>query len=575
MALTACEFVYPTPPDGAPVPQLQFSLSEPEPLKGEFTITVTAVNFDPQQMTFRLDDFTAAPIHVDSSAPFTLTLNTADLTTGPHDIWVNAKDATYTVRQKFRPAFWQPPNLVAILVDDLDETGTPYWDAMPQTRALLADQGLVFENAFVTDPVCCPSRAANLTGRYPHNTGVFDNSPPDGGYQVFAAGPQNDTIATRLQSKGYATSFFGKYLNGYNHNEPVPPGWTEWFATHQAPYFVGFGYNANHNGTTETFGWDTHDYETDVLSRHARDFITASEADDARPFYVSINPLAPHANMGPAPRHQPNPYGAAVLPTSPNFNEADVSDKPTWLRDGFPLASESDLQNETTRYRQGFGSLLAVDDMVADLVDTLEQTGELEQTVFVFTSDNGYNLRSHRLGHKMVPYEESIRVPFVVAGAGVRVGTEDRFVTNIDITPTLLELADAGPQPDLDGRSFAPLLADEPTQWRSDFLIEYRGTYVLGPRLDTLADVQAAIAAHGSLTVPPSYRALRTEEWLYVEWYSGAQHEYELYDMAADQYQLSNLISTPAGAAAHETLTDALQARLVQLGACSGATCRE
>lgn len=576
MVLGACEFVTPTPPPGAPVPNILFSVDQPQPLDGQFTITATPVNYNPAGMGFRIDDYRSPTVYVDNSAPFTLTLNADDLSAGPHQFWASAGDGTYTVRKVFKPTFAQPPNIVTVLVDDLDATTTPYWDAMPQTKALLADTGLTFSNAFITDPVCCPSRASLLTGRYPQNTGVYDNSPPDGGYAVFAGRADRDTIGTRLQARGYTTAFMGKYLNGYNPAvHPIPPGWNEWFGLDTGVFWSGYGYTSNHNGTVKTYGYTEQDYETDVLSQQARAFITSREADDERPFYLQVNPLAPHTNVGPALRHQPNPFGSEALPTRPNTNEADVSDKPTWLREGFPIPSQAEADLDTTRYRNAKGSLLAVDEMIAAVVAELDQKGELDNTVVMFLSDNGLNWRSHRLGHKMAPYEESIRVPLFMTGPGVPVGVSSKMALNIDLAPTILELAGAGPQTDLDGRSLVPLFQGNVAGWRSDFLIQYKGTYGSpNPNLDTLAQVQAEIARVGRLTLVPTYRAVRTEQWLYVEWYGGTVHEYELYDLVNDPYQLGNLVSTPAGVAQHQTLTTTLQARLVALAACSGPSCR-
>ena len=577
MAFSACEFVYPTPPPGAPIPTIQFSLSEAEPVAGQFTITATPANFNPHAMGFRLDDYRSPTVYTDTTAPFTYTLNTRDLAPGAHQIWASAGDGTYTVRKVFKPTYQFRPNIVTIQVDDLDQMTTPYWDAMPKTKALIADAGLTFSNAFVTAPTCCPSRTSLLTGRYPQNTGVYDNSPPDGGYSSFGArASNNDNIATRLQAEGYTTAFLGKFLNLYNPlTDPVPPGWNEWYGTEPGPLWNGFGYYANHNGTPELRGWDPTDYEVDVLSQHATSFIDAAAADHTKPFYLQVNTLAPHANVGPPPRYQPNPFANAALPTSPNFNEADVSDKPTWLRDGFPVVTPELLQQATDAYRNAFGSLLAVDDMVAAVVQRLQADNELDHTVFVFLSDNGMNWRSHRLWHKMVPYEESIRVPLIMMGPGVPHGTNTDTVANIDYAPTLLELAGAGPQLDLDGRSLVPLLKGDSSGWRSDLLIQYKGTYGgLDANLDTLADVQAEIARAGSLTLVPTYRALRTNQWLYVEWYGGSVHEYELYDLVNDSFELNNLLSTPAGVAANATLTASLQARLESLASCAGASCR-
>ena len=184
-------------------------------------------------------------------------------------------------------------------------------------------------------------------------------------------------------------------------------------------------------------------------------------------------------------------------------------------------------------------------------------------------SDNGYHLGAHRLEEKMSPYEESIRIPFAIAGPGVPAQVDDRFVSQIDIAPTLLDLALA-PHDDLDGESLVPLFSGTPV-WRTDQLIEYHGTSNVIP-LDTLADVQAAIAEGHAMRIP-TYRALRTTDWLYVEWYGGAVHEYELYDMNLDPFQLVNLVATPQGAIDHAATTATLQVRLEELAACSGPTC--
>ena len=465
------------------------------------------------------------------------------------------------------------PNFVFVMVDDLDETTTPYWEALPQTKELVADRGLVFDNAFVVDPVCCPAKATFLTGRYSHNTGVYDNSPPDGGMRAFVdGGAQDDTIATRLQEIGYSTSFFGKYLNGYRGTS-VPPGWDEWFALTNFPW-LGYDYGVNHNGEVTQYGNEREDYQTDVLAGAATAFIADSEANDDQPFFAVVSTVAPHTFIPPAPRHEPNPFADAELPVTPNVMESDVSDKPTWLREGFPATSDALVAGTTEDHRRRMGSLLAVDDLVSELVTTLEANGELDDTVIVFASDNGFNLLSHRLSDKLVPYEESIRVPFVMAGPSIRTGTEDAIITNLDLAPTLLDLAGAGPSDDLDGRSLAPLLRGDDPPWRSDFLIEFNGTYRPDRMLHTYENVVSRIAEHGSIQWIPTYRALRTERWLYVQWYAGDVHEYELYDLAADPYQLENLLATPEGAAAHGDTTSALQERLEELEACAGETCR-
>lgn len=576
LLLGACEFVIPTPPPGAPVPTIEFTTDRAQPLSGVFTITATPVNFSPTGLGFRIDDYKSTTVYQDNEAPFTLTVDTKTLKAGPHQFWVSGGDATYRVRKVFKPTFVQPPNVVTVLVDDLDKMTTPLWDAMPKTKALVADTGMDFSNMFITDPTCCPSRATMITGRYPHNTGVYDNSPPDGGYEAFAAGAQNDTIGTRLQARGYTTAFMGKYMNLYDPStDGVPPGWNEWFGTDQNLY-SGYDYDANHNGTVERYGSDPDDWETDVLSDHAQAFIDQHvTADPQRPFYLQVNTLAPHANVGPPVRYQPNPFAGVTIPTRPNTNEADVSDKPTWLRTGVPVPDATAAALDLSRYQNAIGSLLGVDDLVSNLFQKLSDDGVLANTVFVFTSDNGMNWRSHRLQHKMAPYEESLRVPFYMTGPGIAHRVESHMMTNLDYTPTVLALAGAGAQPDLDGRNMVPIINGANGPWRKDFLVQYHGTYgYLSPPLDTLADVQAEIAKSGSIQLVPTYRAIRNQQYLYVEWYGGTVHEYELYDLSADPYEMTNLVATPEGASANASLTATLQARMNALSTCAGPSCR-
>jgi arylsulfatase A-like enzyme len=480
------------------------------------------------------------------------------------------------------------PNVVLILLDDLDEVTMPYWEAMPKTRARLADGGRTFVNAFVTSPVCCPSRATILTGKYPHNTRIFSSFYPDGGARLFAEnGAERDTLATRLHAAGYRTSFLGKYLNGYERNySAVPPGWDDWFGMGKG-FQDGYGlpYDVNVDGEIVTFGSDPadaeRDYVTDVMARRVSEMLRAYEADDDQPFFLALWTTAPHANIDAAPRHARNPFARAELPRRPNFDEADVADKPTWLRSGIRRLTGSDLAGLTREYRQMMGSLYAVDEMIDDMLTTLGEHGELDDTLVVFTSDNGYNFGAHRLPYKMAPYDESIRVPLVVSGPGVRAGTDDRLVINNDLAPTILDTAGL-PSDDLDGRSLLPVLrGDDVGSWRDDFLVEYHGTYHPLYKVETLDDVRrhlperAALAADDvPIAFVPTFRSVRTLRWLYVEWYSVAPHEHELYDLDADPYQLTNLVATAAGAQQHAATTDALRARLDELTRCVATTCR-
>lgn len=574
VVLAAHSCVWPEPPAGEPVPSL--TLTYESSGAGEVTVTATPTDFIPDQVQFRIDAAYKAADVVDTTAPFEATFYTADHGPGEHFVHALGYDGTYFVGEDGTISLEQP-NFVFVFVDDLDEIVMPYWDAMPNTEALVANGGLTFDEGFVVSPFCCPSRATVLTGNYAHNTGVFDNSGPDGGYAVFRdGGAENDTVATRLQAEGYETAFIGKYLNGYESDPAlVPSGWDEWFGL-SGWIFSGYGYTANHNGTSESYGFTSADYQTDVLRDVAVDFVDSTEAQDSKPFFLMVSTVAPHQNIPTAQRHQPNPFADLTLPMSPNFNEADVSDKPTWLRDGFPSATQEDIDEQTQWMRRGMGSMLAVDDLVASLESTLQANDELDDTVFVFMSDNGFNFLSHRLDHKMAPYEESLGVPFAMSGPTIRIGTESRYATNLDVAPTLLHLAGAGEQADMDGRSLVPLLRGDDPEWRTDFLVELNGTYFgAGENLHTLASVLEEIAENGRITRVPTYRALRTDQWLYVEWYWGDPHEYELYDIVADPHELDNLIATPAGQSQYAATTTALQARLDELKTCSGTTCRD
>jgi arylsulfatase A-like enzyme len=464
------------------------------------------------------------------------------------------------------------PNLVYVVVDDLDQTTSPNWKALPKTKELVADRGMTFENAFATDPVCCPARATLLTGMYPHNTNVYESSV---GLAAFQKGASRKTIAVRLKAAGYTTAFIGKYLDGYELDPSyVPPGWDEWFGLAGKRFLTGYRYEANHNGRIEKFGRRASDYQTDVMARRARSFVArATHTDGHEPFLLTLFPTAPHAPIGPAPRHENNTFRDDPLPPRKNYDEKDVSDKPTWLRGAFPRLSAVDKKNQVSEYRRALGSLLAVDDMVDAVAKELRKAGEIEDTVFVFTSDNGYSFGSHRIPGKVAPYDEPARVPLAIAGRGIEHGTNDDLVAHIDMAGTLYDLAGV-PQPsDVDGRSLLPLLQGHHPRWRKDFMIEYRAS----PRvaLHTYADVRNFVATPGKKRrIVPDYRALRSADWLYVEWYQGAEHDYELYDMRKDPFQMTNLMADPAYAFTHPKTISALHDRLAALAMCRGATCR-
>jgi N-acetylglucosamine-6-sulfatase len=334
------------------------------------------------------------------------------------------------------------PNVLVIMTDDQTVESLR---VMGNVKALLADQGTSFDSSFATFSLCCPSRATFLTGQYAHNHGVMGNAPPAGGYARLDG---SNTLPVWLQRAGYHTVHIGKYLNGYPgpNRTHVPPGWTEWYGSIDPSTYRFYNYTLNENGRLVTYGRDPASYQADVYSRKAVDAVRRL-APAAAPFFVSVAFLAPHSGgppepddprgIGtpvPAPRHR-NRYAAEPLPQTPAFNEADVSDKPAGIRNR-PALTGPQITSVTESYRQRLESLLAVDDAVAALVAALRETGELERTLIVFTSDNGFFHGEHRVPYgKVMVYEPSIRVPLIMRGPGGFTG--GRMIDNI-ITNTLL-----------------------------------------------------------------------------------------------------------------------------------------
>jgi N-acetylglucosamine-6-sulfatase len=444
------------------------------------------------------------------------------------------------------------PNIIFILTDDMrkDDLNPTY---MPQTSTQLVEKGRSFKNAFVSNPLCCPSRATIMRGQYSHNNkvwfneNVFDPDPNirDGGWLGYNGnGYEDDNLATRLHDVGYTTGLFGKYLNGYD-GVTVPPKWDDWFAFKPAAYY---DYNVNDNGTIKHFGTINSDYSTDVLKREVQNFIGAS-AVQGKPFFAYVAPYAPHAPATPAPRDR-HTFDPEKAPRLPSFNEADVSDKPPWIK-SLPILTSTDIANIDQRHEDRVESLQAVDDLVASVVGKLGSQGVLSNTYIVFTSDNGFHHGEHRIpSGKARPYEESVRVPLVVRGPGVAAGSStDKLVLNTDYLPTFTHLAGAQTPTYVDGRSLRPLLTGSTTttSWRTAILIEGRG-----------------YRADPEIVVDRNYNAVRTSTRKYVEYEGGFR---ELYDLSpsADPYELTNTYSSAAPAVAPRP---ALKARLDALRGC-------
>ncbi|MDP9243084.1 MAG: sulfatase [Actinomycetota bacterium] len=420
------------------------------------------------------------------------------------------------------------------------------WDslwAMKQTQALIVRPGVNFKNGFVTDPLCCPSRASILTGKYPHGTGIYQNLPPHGGFADFN---DTSTVATWLQAAGYRTDLVGKYLNGYAKSRYVPPGWSRWTAF-DGPDYVSAGYynyDLNVDGHIHRIGHKPGDYSTDVLASHAADFIRSTVP--YRPIFLYFAPFAPH-DPALAPHRYAGRFSHLRPYRPPNFNEGNVRDKPAYVRTLHRLGDKDIREIDKFRERQ-YRSLLAVDDAVGKIVDALRATGRLSTTMIVFTSDNGLSYGEHRwVDRKQVPYEESIRVPFAVRYDPLTAGAPDRsqLALNIDLAPTFAALANTT-APGAEGLSLLPLLDGSmlggPSDWRRSFLIEN----------------SHARPKQGPGMKVPAYCAARSSRYLYVEYGTGAR---ELYDLANDPYELQNLVHHPA----YTQVANRMEARAEQL----------
>lgn len=418
-----------------------------------------------------------------------------------------------------------PHDVVVITTDDQTLESLR---VMRDTSRLFNEQGTTFSDAVVSFPVCCPSRATWLTGRYAHNHGVRDNVAPLGGVEAF---DPSDTVATRLADVGYRTVFIGKYLNGYGRfgHEPAP-GWSSWDALIDPSTYSAFDYDISRDGELVHYGRATSDYQTDVLANIAIDRITSTPA--GQPLFVSVNFHVPHganaeSSTGtladeppePAPRH----VGAfASEPLPPQLLTRGTGPYPAPIAN-VPALDSAAVATITRRYRAELESLLAVDEAVYRIVVALGRTGRLSNTVLLFTSDNGTFHGEHGLAAgKYYPYEPAIRVPLLARGPGFRAGaTVDAPVANVDLAPTIL-LAAGIADPQLDGVALQRSAAEPDAAMSRALLLE-------GKPMDHV---------EGQL---PGFVGVRTHGWTYVRWADGFE---EAYDLTADPQQQRNLAST-------------------------------
>lgn len=496
------------------------------------------------------------------------------------------------------------PNVVVIQTDDqdLDSLRTRFRDpndrirrTMPKTLDLIAGKGIEFRNYYVSHPLCAPSRATLLSGQYGHTSGFRKNSGPDGGWEGWRNLPiMNENLAVALNRAGYRTAHIGKFTNNYHGatretvDPTVPPGWDHWLVPAYGGTLFYYGTRLNLNGTAVgPFGSNGYDlngvgtdppectaanlldpvpgvechHSTDLFSRNAVEQILNS---GDQPFYLQVDYNTPHGDhrspIGPQPlaRHYDSALKAS-MPRPPGFNEPNVSDKPSFIRD-IPRMERAEIESLQTRWRKDIESLRGVDDGVGAIVEALRRTGKLSNTDLFFVSDNGQFRGQHRLSSaKFLPYEPSTRAPLLVRGPGIRAGTSSsELVANVDIAPTVLSVTGAKLPRGYDGRSFKRFWKKTKMRTRRPIVLES----FVGPNDAPISDASSSAPAP-----PRNYSGIRAGRYKYVEYTNGDR---ELYDLKSDPAELHNRIANPAWLRVSTRLQTVLAARKD----CRGAACR-
>jgi N-acetylglucosamine-6-sulfatase len=458
------------------------------------------------------------------------------------------------------------PNVVVILTDDQEDMGSMAY--MPKSLFLLAERGVTFTNSLVNLSLCAPSRASFLTGQAAHNNGIRANSPVDGGGWEHFKNEERNALPIWLKAAGYKTALIGKYLNHYGEQSGfgawlawlgkhlnievdsasprdwVPPGWDLWYAFTGPGRVRYYDYEINENGKISNFDHQPGDYSTDVIRRRAARFILEQSAS-ATPFFLLISTKAVHPQGGHAiaALQYEQAFNDVRLPESPAFNEKDMSLKSMQP----PALDKKKTQELELDYRATLQSLQSVDDLVEEVINALKTAGKIDNTVIIYTSDNGSLFGDHRMIGKTSAYEGSIKVPLIIRGPGVpKNEIREQLVNNLDVVATIVEMTGATPGLTLDGRSLVPLLSDANSQWRSAILIESSVNRWQSPS--------------------ERFQGVRTPTKKYVKYESGVE---ELFDLNTDPYELKNEASNPS----YEGDLTALRGTLELLKSCSGASC--
>ena len=421
------------------------------------------------------------------------------------------------------------PNIVLINTDDQrDDT----LDRLPAIQRLLARKGITYTNAIVPTPSCCPSRATLLSGQYVHNNGQF-------GQQTLNTPIFEKTINKYLQQSGYFTGTAGKYLHWVDADDDPAPYWDRWTNIKGGFY----GVSMNFDGDFVKPGG----YTTDIVFERTKDYLREFEAtNDDKPWFVYLAPMAPHSPYTAEYDLRNEPVAPFV--TNPAFQEADVSDKPNFIQ-------HRSIDEPTARdvFEQRVRSLYSLDREVEQLVQYLEDSGELDNTLIIFTSDNGYMLGEHQWEGKFTPWRKSVQVPLVISWPGELAEnvTSDLFVSHIDISRTILQAANVNINGlELDGHNIFE-------QTRTQFYMEYFHDPGNSGRIETWASI-------------------RTPDYQYTEWYNTNNPDQvsfrEYYNMNVDPYQLNNLLGN--GNTNDDPNFTQLSITLGTQRVCSGASCQ-
>ncbi len=438
------------------------------------------------------------------------------------------------------------PNFIVVYVDDLRHdglgvTGHPFAET-PNLDNRIGGVGTVFRNSFVTTPVCSASRASILSGQYVRTHGYFVNEAPN-----YVADSSTPNYHSLLQSAGYRTGHVGKWhRDGYND---ARPGYDYWAS------FTGQGSHSDITlkvqadggpaQTVQTTGWTK-----DTLTDYAIDFLDDYGLDGSRsePFALTLSFKAVHAPFGSGQTASGGAFASQTVDrpvsTTPAYGGFDVhEEKPVFDRPGFSGPTPS-LDKGVTQQRSQIEMMRDIDFQVGRVLDTLEQRGLGDNTIVLFTSDNGFFWGEHGRGDKRAAYEESIRVPLLIHDPrqAAPVSSSNAMALNIDIAPTILGAAGIAKPDWMQGTSLLPILQGNATQTRDAFVAEYYQE-VISPGV-------------------PRWEALRTDQYMYVRYPEYDQQYEELYDLQADPSQLNNLLGPTTPTQAITQLRTDLQRQL-------------